>query len=245
MLKILLMMVLIVLPSFTYEIIIDKNLDEKLYHMVDRVVKSDKVIDIRNENKKVSKAKKVLTKKKTHTSKTYFSLTVKPTPSSARVYITNIKPVYHDGMKLKRGTYKIKVVKKGYKTKLNTIYLYSDSTRYITLEKESNHSNKDRCYKSGKLVPTWICEPKYRGYITEVGRHRRYASSDKKITDTIKKMYIKFAKHNAIIKLSEKLKNKPKYRSIKSSQIRQLKKWISKDEKYFYVLVGIKKENNK
>jgi len=240
MLKILLMMVLTVLPSFTYEIIIDKNLDEKLYLMVDRVVKSDKVIDIRNENKKVSKPKKVSIKKKTYASKTYFSLTVKTTPSSARVYVTNIKPVYHDGMRLKRGTYKIKVVKKGYKTKLKTIYLYSDSTKYITLEKESSYSNEVRCYRSGKIVPIWICEPKYSGYITEVGIDERYTSSDKKVSYSLKKMYIRFAKINGIKKLLKKLKHKPKYRSIKSNQIRQLKKWISKDEKYFYVLVGIK-----
>ena len=245
MLKILLMMVLIVLPSFTYEIIIDKNLDEKLYLMVDRVVKSDKIIDIKNKNKKASERKKASTKKKTYTSKTYFSLTVKPTPSSARVYVTNIKPVYHDGMSLKRGTYKIKVVKKGYKTKLKTIYLYNDTTKYITLKKESSYSNDNRCYKSGKLVPTWICEPKYSGYITEIGIDKRYTSSDKKVSYTLKKMYIRFAKKNGIKKLLKKLKHKSKYRSIKSNQIQQLKKWISKDEKYFYVLVGIKKENNK
>jgi len=65
-----------------------------------------------NENKRKSKAKNYIEKKGTQK----YSLTIKPTPSNARVQIMNIKPKYYDGIKLKKGKYDIKVSKKSYQT---------------------------------------------------------------------------------------------------------------------------------
>ena len=65
---------------------------------------------------------------------TTFSLSVKPTPSDASVYITNIGPKYQDGMKLEKGNYDIKVERKGYKSYQETITLTSNLTYPVTLE---------------------------------------------------------------------------------------------------------------
>ena len=47
---------------------------------------------------------------------TLFTLTINTTPYNAKVSITNIKPKYYDGIKLKKGKYSIKVSKNGYIT---------------------------------------------------------------------------------------------------------------------------------
>ena len=64
-----------------------------------------------------------------------FRLTINPTPSSAKVTITNIKPRYYDGIELEKGKYNIKISKKGYITKKGTINLQSDTNINITLKK--------------------------------------------------------------------------------------------------------------
>jgi len=64
------------------------------------------------------------------------SLIVKVSPTDARVYITNIKPKYYDGIKLKKGFYKIKVIKKGYISKNKNIQLTDNLTLNIILEKQ-------------------------------------------------------------------------------------------------------------
>jgi hypothetical protein len=46
-----------------------------------------------------------------------YALHVNTEPSDAKVYITNIKPRYHDDIMLVPGVYKIKVVRNGYHTK--------------------------------------------------------------------------------------------------------------------------------
>ena len=68
-----------------------------------------------------------------------FSLTVIPTPSDARVQITNIKPKYHDGIRLKRGTYTVKVSKEGYLTKKGKITLSGDLAVPVVLEREKQY----------------------------------------------------------------------------------------------------------
>lgn len=65
-----------------------------------------------------------------------FSLTINSTPSDAKVQITNIKPKYYDGIKLKKGIYNIKVSKEGYITKIGHIKLKGHVSLSITLEKE-------------------------------------------------------------------------------------------------------------
>ena len=75
-----------------------------------------------------------------------FSLTVNVIPkdskdSKARVYITNIKPKYKDGIKLVKGKYKIKVIKDGYETQYKTINLYKNIVLSIVLKQRSKRNS--------------------------------------------------------------------------------------------------------
>jgi len=63
-----------------------------------------------------------------------FALTVKRTPSYAKVSIQNIKPRYHDGILLEPGRYKVRVKATGYKTFHRWIELSDrDKTLKVTL----------------------------------------------------------------------------------------------------------------
>ena len=64
-----------------------------------------------------------------------YALTIHTTPLNAKVYITNIKFRYYDGIMLKPGKYNIKVVADGYYTKNGVIYLKSDTEINISLKK--------------------------------------------------------------------------------------------------------------
>ena len=64
-----------------------------------------------------------------------FSLSVQTTPSDARVRILNIKPKYHDGIKLKKGKYHIEVSKRGYSSDSGWIELEEDTNLNITLDR--------------------------------------------------------------------------------------------------------------
>ncbi len=66
----------------------------------------------------------------------FYTLFINPTPYDATVQITNISPKYHDGIKLKKGSYDIKVSKDGYVSKSGTIELKSDLNINVELEKE-------------------------------------------------------------------------------------------------------------
>ena len=83
----------------------------------------------KKQTKKHVKIKKKITK---------FSLTIKPTPGTARVQIMNIKPKYYDGIKLKKGKYHMRVSKKGYTTVKQWIVLKKDEYFTITLNKKQN-----------------------------------------------------------------------------------------------------------
>lgn len=72
-----------------------------------------------------------------------YSLTINSTPSHAKIYMMHIQPSYKKGMKLKKGTYNIKVMAKGYKTKIVELYINADMSENIVLEKEKTTSDKD------------------------------------------------------------------------------------------------------
>ncbi len=78
---------------------------------------------------------------------THFNLTVNTNPSDAKVYITNIKPRYYDGIRLKKGSYNIKVKRDGYITKEGTIELINDLSLDISLQKERTKA----VYKSNNI----------------------------------------------------------------------------------------------
>jgi len=70
-----------------------------------------------------------------------YSLTINSIPSDAKVYITNIKPRYRDGIELEEGKYKIKVKKRGYETKLFNVDLNRDKDIDIALKKVEKNIN--------------------------------------------------------------------------------------------------------
>lgn len=84
-----------------------------------------------------------------------YSLTILPTPPNAKVQIAHIKDVYKDGIRLKRGTYTIKVSKKGYKDKRVTIELEKDIRKSIKLTKI-----KPKKKKVKKATHVWHCTAK-------------------------------------------------------------------------------------
>ena len=94
-----------------------------------------------------------------------YSLTIKPTPSDARVQIMNIKPKYYDGIKLKKGKYDIRVSKKGYQTVRTWINLQKDEYFTVTLKKkQSSYSNTSSIPANASLNYLgngWDCN---RGY---------------------------------------------------------------------------------
>lgn len=67
-----------------------------------------------------------------------FSLNVQTFPEDAIVQIINIKPVYYDEIRLRRGKYRIRVSKKGYKTIEKTIALQTNTVKKFTLEAEND-----------------------------------------------------------------------------------------------------------
>ena len=67
-----------------------------------------------------------------------YALTVKTTPSNAVVKIMNIRPSYHNGIKLKPGNYRLEVSAKGYDVHKQTVlFSNKDKVVYIALNKKT------------------------------------------------------------------------------------------------------------
>ncbi|RLA73490.1 MAG: hypothetical protein DRG30_06315, partial [Epsilonproteobacteria bacterium] len=88
---------------------------------------------------------------------TKYSLTINPTPHNAKVYITNIKPKYRDGIRLKAGEYRVKLIAQGYKSKIVDISLRKDSSYSVELEKKRVVSSSKQITTIGNLM--WQDEP--------------------------------------------------------------------------------------
>ncbi len=113
-------------------------------------------------------AKEAREAKEKEEAKNKYALTIIPTPSDAKVQITNIKPRYEDGMRLKRGTYKIKVSKVGYESKRFTIALNRDSGKEVSLKKQTKTANSRK--RNGKwITPSASVCKKNRGSISKSG----------------------------------------------------------------------------
>ncbi len=69
------------------------------------------------------------------------TLTILPTPSNAKVQIKYIKDKYRDGIRLKQGSYSLKVSKKGYKSKTFTVNLNKDIRKSVKLKKIKKKSS--------------------------------------------------------------------------------------------------------
>lgn len=72
-----------------------------------------------------------------------YALTINTTPSNAKVFITNIIPKYKNGIRLKGGTYNIKIKKNGYITKIFQINLNDNKIYDIALNRLKSKKIKD------------------------------------------------------------------------------------------------------
>jgi len=66
-----------------------------------------------------------------------YSLSINPSPKSARIRILNIKPKYHNGIQLRKGKYHIEVSAKGYETLKKWVNLTSNNSFSFSLKKRS------------------------------------------------------------------------------------------------------------
>jgi len=93
----------------------------------------DKIVEFKNSN--------IATFPKNTSAK----LTIKTTPADARVRIMNIKPIYHHGILLKKGKFRIRVTKAGYHTLDRWISLKRNEVITVILKKIKD--NKDEKYQ--------------------------------------------------------------------------------------------------
>lgn len=93
-----------------------------------------------------------------------YSLSIFPTPSNAKVQIKYIKDTYTKGIRLKKGSYSIKVSKKGYKSKEFTVNLNKDIDKSVKLKKIQK--------KKKKSSTVWHCtarSDRASGWVERVG----------------------------------------------------------------------------
>jgi len=113
-----------------------------------------------NLNKNIHKSIKLIKPKKKFKPKIVekyineYSLTIKTRPYNANIYIMKRKTKYKKGIKLPQGIYKIKVKKRGYRTKIFTINLNKNIHRYIKLIKYKRRRRRNIYQKSlyGEIV---------------------------------------------------------------------------------------------
>ena len=102
----------------------------------------DKLATEKRTEKRLAKEEAERVKLEKEKASQEFPLTVNTTPSNAKVQILNIKPKYYDGIKLKRGKYKIRVSKNGYKTVNVSVNPKNTPIKQVVLEKKLIQSNK-------------------------------------------------------------------------------------------------------
>jgi len=96
-----------------------------------------------------------------------YSLTILPTPSKAKVQIKYISNIYRDGIRLKEGTYSIKVSKKGYKSKAFTVKLDHNIRKSVKLKKIKNKSSKKK--SSAHVYHCTARSTRASGWVERVG----------------------------------------------------------------------------
>jgi len=69
-----------------------------------------------------------------------YALSIKTTPTDAKIFMMNIRPKYQDRMRLKKGKYTIKIMAEGYKKKILNVILKKDSAYDVVLEKVKHSS---------------------------------------------------------------------------------------------------------
>ncbi len=96
-----------------------------------------------------------------------YKLTISPTPSNARVQIKYIRDTYVDGIRLKKGTYSLKVSKKGYKSREFTVNLNKNIHKSIKLKKIKKKSTKKK--SSGSVYHCTARSTRASGWVERVG----------------------------------------------------------------------------
>lgn len=89
-----------------------------------------------------------------------YSLTIVPKPSNAKIQIKYIKDRYFDGIRLKEGTYTLKISKKGYKSKELTVDLSKDIKKTVKLnpikKKVKRSSTVWHCTAKSDRASGWV-----------------------------------------------------------------------------------------
>lgn len=96
-----------------------------------------------------------------------YTLTILPKPSNARVQINYIRDTYADGIRLKKGTYSIKVSKKGYKSKEFTVNLNKNIRKSVKLKKIKKKTVKKK--SSGSVYHCTARSTRASGWVERVG----------------------------------------------------------------------------
>ena len=91
---------------------------------------------------------------KTQKAKRY-ALTINTTPEDAKVQILNISSKYYDGIRLKKGSYTIKVSKSGYLSKQGSVELEDDLNIDVSLEKIKSTYTHKTTYNKNKNKDGW------------------------------------------------------------------------------------------
>ena len=100
-----------------------------------------------------------------------YSLTITTVPSTKKIYITNIKPKYKNGIMLQKGKYTIKIKKDGYQIEEFEVDLQKRFSRKVFLKKKKKHFSSiskwitpknSVCKANGGEVFKGVCRAKWK-----------------------------------------------------------------------------------
>ncbi len=158
--------------------------------------------------------------------KTY-PLTITTEPINAKVSITNIKPRYKDAILLKSGNYKVKVSKKGYKTKYLTATLHNQPLEIkvlleIQVSIEDETKSKHKKLKNGEQkfwdMVTQANTLEYYEFYLEDYPNGYYSKEAKRIISPLKIKFLKEKKQAKANKLAlKKSREKDAWQGIENS----------------------------
>ena len=133
-----------------------------------------------------------------------FSVNVTTVPAYATIKITNIKPKFYQGMRLKKGKYNVSVSKKGYKTYKGYFELTQNSSYTVTLEKkkaDQRYPLTINVTPSGAKVQIMNINPKYYdGIMLKKGVYNIRVSKYGYETQTGTANPFEYATYNVILK---------------------------------------------
>jgi len=118
-----------------------------LFPLLNIIKTNNKVENKTLKEKKIIKNKKNI-KQIIKKEKTTFLLKIETIPKTAKIKILNIKPKFHQNIRLKKGKYKIEVSEKRYKTIITWIEIKNKNLKVkIKLKKQKVETNVSKLFK--------------------------------------------------------------------------------------------------